>query len=86
MKVPKWREDAMRRSRNRKDGPLDSTLVGGGKRRKRKGEDVSTAAADAEKKGEGKGRKKILSRKKRFENICHELYQKSLSEEQNQPA
>mmetsp|Transcript_5900 Transcript_5900/g.9787 ORF Transcript_5900/g.9787 Transcript_5900/m.9787 type:complete len:87 (-) Transcript_5900:176-436(-) len=86
MKVPKWREDAMRRSRNRKDVHLDLRVVGSGKRRKRKGEDDVTVAADDQKKEEGKGQKKNLSRKKRFRNICDELYQKSLSEEKNQPA
>mmetsp|Transcript_35472 Transcript_35472/g.62265 ORF Transcript_35472/g.62265 Transcript_35472/m.62265 type:complete len:206 (-) Transcript_35472:232-849(-) len=82
MEVPKWREDAMRRSRNRKDGnghlDLSVSVAGGGKKRRRR-EEESVAVAVAAGNKEGNGKKKTVSRKKRFKNICDELYQKSLT-------
>ena len=87
MANPKWREDAMRRSRNRKDGSMklvDLGAVAGKKKRKRRGGDVEErvgVVAAGKKGGEAKGggKKKPSSRKKRFEAICDRLYQKSLS-------
>ena len=86
MANPKWREDAMRRSRNRKDGSMklvDLGAVAGKKKRKRRGGDVEEAGVAAGKKGgedkKGGGQKKPSSRKKRFEAICDRLYQQSLS-------
>mmetsp|Transcript_42384 Transcript_42384/g.90183 ORF Transcript_42384/g.90183 Transcript_42384/m.90183 type:complete len:222 (-) Transcript_42384:531-1196(-) len=85
MEVPKWREDAMRRSRNRKDGHLELSDLGGAKRRKVKEEEGLTAApATVEEGKEGIRKKKLLSRKKRFENVCDELYRKLSSDERNQ--
>jgi len=85
MEVPKWREDAMRRrSRNNKkdDGRVELGVAVGGKKRRRKegnGVCVAVAAGKKEEEEEGNRKKKPLSQKKRFKNICDELYQKSLS-------
>lgn len=86
MANPKWREDAMRRSRNRKDVDsmklVDLGAVAGKKKRKRRGGDEEAQGVAAGKKGgeaKGGGKKKPSSRKKRFEAICDRLYQQSLS-------
>eukprot|EP00578_Thalassiosira_sp_NH16_P025988 CAMPEP_0181091300 /NCGR_PEP_ID=MMETSP1071-20121207/8325_1 /TAXON_ID=35127 /ORGANISM="Thalassiosira sp., Strain NH16" /LENGTH=312 /DNA_ID=CAMNT_0023173431 /DNA_START=64 /DNA_END=1002 /DNA_ORIENTATION=- len=93
MKNQKWREDAMRRSRNRNERgtveSIDAAGGGGNMKRRRNNEKEEEMAwpgmagsARSEKQSEWFRKKKNtkpLSRRRRFKAICDELYQKSLA-------
>ena len=81
MEVPKWREDALRRTRKRQSDYLDLDIGAVDiKKRIRQGKSESPGAAVPAEKEEGNENtsSKQISRKKRFHNICDELFQKSL--------
>lgn len=91
LNVQKWREDAMRRSRNnssRKDGRAVSAVGGGGGRKRKSGEGdtrhgstaVAVVAGKEEWRNDDVGGEKNLSRKKRFRALCDRLHRKSLRE------
>ena len=66
MKVTKWREDAIRRSRRNEDN-----MVSGCEKKKRE---------DGESRNKvGLKEIKCMGREKKFKSLCDQLYQKSLS-------
>lgn len=84
MNVPKWREDAMRRSRGmKKDNVVVGRGVGSGSKRKgfNQSDDFTVRSEGMEKIADGVGGGiQYLSRKKRFRALCKQWYQSSLME------
>lgn len=80
--VPKWREDAMRRSRRmKKDNVVIGRGVGSGSKRKgnNQSDDVTVRSEGKEEGADGLGGGiQYLSRRKRFRALCQQWYQCSM--------
>ena len=84
LRVPKWRDDAMRRARQRKGGggavELSDAAGTGRRKRAREGGEEAAGGAAGRVDNEGTKTERPLSRQKRFRMVMDRLYRESLVE------